>query len=66
MAKFSQGFMDVLSRTGTPQAAMQQGQQEAPAYGSLQRNLGAAFNMDQRSRSEMASAEIDKIDPKSK
>jgi hypothetical protein len=64
MAKFSQGFMDVLSRTGTPQAAMQQGQQEAPAYGSLQRNLGAAFNMDQRSRSEMASAEIDKIDPK--
>lgn len=66
MAKFSQGFMDVLSRTGTPQAAMQQGQQEAPAYGSLQRNLGAAFNMDQRSRSEMASAEIDKIDPNSK
>jgi hypothetical protein len=64
MAKFSQGFMDVLSRTGTPQAAMQQGQQEAPAYGSLQRNLGAAFNMDQRSRPEMASAEIDKIDPK--
>jgi hypothetical protein len=64
MAKFSQGFMDVLSRTGTPQAAMQQGQQEAPAYGSLQRNLGAAFNIDQRSRSEMASAEIDKIDPK--
>ena len=66
MAKFSQGFMDVLSRTGTPQAAMQQGQQEAPAYGSLQRNLGAAFNMDQRSRPEMASAEIDKIDPNSK
>jgi hypothetical protein len=66
MAKFSQGFMDVLSRTGTPQAAMQQGQQEAPAYGSLQRNLGAAFNMDQRSRPEMASAEIDKIDPKAK
>jgi hypothetical protein len=65
MAKFSQGFMDVLSRTGTPQAAMQQGQQEAPAYGSLQRNLGAAFNMDQRSRPEMASAEIDKIDPNS-
>ena len=64
MAKFSQGFMDVLSRTGTPQAAMQQGQQEAPAYGSLQRNLGAAFNIDQRSRPEMASAEIDKIDPK--
>ena len=64
MAKFSQGFMDVLSRTGTPQAAMQQGQQEAPAYGSLQRNLGAAFNMDQRSRPEMASAEIDRIDPK--
>jgi hypothetical protein len=66
MAKFSQGFMDVLSRTGTPQAAMQQGQQEAPAYGSLQRNLGAAFNMDQRSRPEMASAAIDKIDPNSK
>lgn len=66
MAKFSQGFMDVLSRTGTPQAAMQQGQQEAPAYGSLQRNLGAAFNIDQRSRPEMASAEIDKIDPNSK
>jgi hypothetical protein len=66
MAKFSQGFMDVLSRTGTPQAAMQQGQQEAPAYGSLQRNLGAAFNMDQRSRPEMTSAEIDKIDPKAK
>ena len=64
MAKFSQGFMDVLSRTGTPQAAMQQGQQAAPAYGSLQRNLGAAFNMDQRSRPEMASAEIDRIDPK--
>jgi hypothetical protein len=66
MAKFSQGFMDVLSRTGTPQAAMQQGQQETPAYGSLQRNLGAAFNIDQRSRPEMASAEIDKIDPNSK
>jgi len=66
MAKFSQGFMDVLSRTGTPQAAMQQGQQEAPAYGSLQRNLGAAFNMDQRSRPEMASAAIDRIDPNSK
>jgi hypothetical protein len=66
MAKFSQGFMDVLSRTGTPQAAMQQGQQEAPAYGSLQRNLGAAFGMDQRSRPEMASAAIDRIDPNSK
>jgi hypothetical protein len=66
MAKFSQGFMDVLSRTGTPQAAMQQGQQEAPAYGSLQRNLGAAFGMDQRSRPEMASAAIDRLDPNSK
>jgi len=64
MAKFSQGFMDVLSRTGTPQAAMQQGQQGPSDYGSLQRNLGAAFNMDQRSRPEMASAEIDRIDPK--
>jgi len=64
MAKFSQGFMDVLSRTGTPQAAMQQGQQGPSDYGSLQRNLGAAFGMDQRSRPEMASAEIEKIDPK--
>jgi DNA-binding phage protein len=66
MAKFSQGFMDVLSRTGTPQAAMQQGQQGSSDYGSLQRNLGAAFGMDQRSKPEMASAEIDKIDPNSK